>query len=361
MTTIGQSFNAKSNNFDIIRLLAACLVVFSHSFSLLGHREPVAHWLGGYDTGGGWAVSIFFVISGFLIARSCLERSFPVYLGSRLARIIPALAVLVLFDVLIIGPLFTSLPIKEYFSSWQTISHLYSISIFFQQNGLPGVFDGSIVNGTIWTLPIEFACYILLPILYIASLMRRWTILIPLIIVAFLYIHSVRSGLDWANQGGEIFFGLPYFSTVKNTLFFMIGAAFWVHRNDIPVSRTIAVISFVLLIFGSFGYLKQPILYSSLSYLTIYMALAKHIPINLQKWPGDISYGIYLYGFPLQQAIIYSRLNGHIDPLTLSIVSLPITCVIAFMSWHLVEKPALYWIRNIRPTKKSITADARRA
>ena len=151
---IGDRFDPQHNNFDVIRVLAAATVIISHSFPLLGKPyEPFARYLGNYDTGGGLAVAVFFVISGFLICRSCLERPIQAYLVARCLRIVPALAVLVLLGMFLVGPVFTTLPLDEYFAAAGTYEHLLNISIFFQHTGLPGVFWGGPVNGTIWTLP----------------------------------------------------------------------------------------------------------------------------------------------------------------------------------------------------------------
>src|SRR5262245_53522115 len=90
--TLGEVFDPKNNNFDIIRLFAALLVLISHCYPLTGvATDPFAHYFGEYDTGGGWGVAIFFVISGFLVTRSVMERSTWVYLRSRVLRIVPAL------------------------------------------------------------------------------------------------------------------------------------------------------------------------------------------------------------------------------------------------------------------------------
>lgn len=352
MITISQCFNPKSNNFDLIRLAAASLVIVSHSFSLLGYREPVAHWLGGYDTGGGWAVSIFFIVSGFLIAKSCMERSFLIYLSSRIARIIPALAVLLLFDIFVIGPLFTQHPISVYFFNVDTFKHLASASIFYQETGLPGVFGGGAVNGTIWTLPIEFACYLVLPALFFIGVLRKWFILIPLCLLAYLYASATGNGLDWANQGGNIFYGLPYYSTLKNSLFFMIGATMWVHRDHIPVTYPLALLSLLFLFIGSFGILKMAAFYVGLSYLTIYVSITRPWPIELQKNIGDLSYGIYLYGFPVQQGIIASGIIGSLTPWGLTFLTLPIVFILAYASWWLIERPSLQWRKKRHPNER---------
>lgn len=261
-------------------------------------------------------------------------------------RIIPALAVLLVFDVLIIGPLFTDFSFSDYFRSQEALAHLMSVSVFQQHTGLPGVFGGGPVNGTIWTLPIEFACYLLLPILSLLFLLRRFFILAPLAALAVLYMMAKLSGLGWDNQGGLIFAGLPYYSTLKNALFFMVGCTMWVHRDDIPMSTPFAISAVLLLIIGPFTPWKIPAFYIGLSYLTIYVAVGLPWTISLQAWPGDLSYGIYLYGFPLQQALIFSSLGSVLTPDLLTAAALPLAFCAAYFSWHIVEKPALRLARQ---------------
>lgn len=354
--TIGAAFNPHQNNFDIIRLAAASLVVISHSYGFLKYPEPLAYWLGGYETGGGWAVSIFFVISGFLIARSCEQRPILTYVTSRLFRIIPALAVLLLLDVFVVGPIFTSFPLHHYFLNVGIFKHLLNVTVFIQYHKLPGVFNGTGVNGTIWTLPIEFACYLLLPFLAALFLLKQRLVLIPLFITVYLYWSAIQSGFSWNNQGGYIFSGLPYYSTLRNGLFFMIGTTMWVHRNQLPLTPLFAAIALLVLIVGAFGFLKSAAYHIGLSYLTIYCCLARPIPLNLQKWPGDLSYGTYLYGFPIQKAVLFSPLQPFLTPMILTVIALPVTFALAYLSWHFVEKPALTLARRRKMAQNPLAA-----
>jgi len=116
------SLHARENNFDFLRFFAASLVLLVHSYPLTGRQpeEPI-ELLTGYENGGSFAVSIFFVISGYLITSSWLSSSSPTsFLIKRALRILPALALAVLLSVFIIGPLVTTESPGDYFASSTT-------------------------------------------------------------------------------------------------------------------------------------------------------------------------------------------------------------------------------------------------
>ena len=156
------SSNHRSNNFDLIRLIAAAMVVFAHSFILLEGKhdhEPIFAMTGGVTGAGQVGVDIFFVISGFLITKS-FQNSISVsdYALKRLLRIFPALVVLLLITVFVFGPLVTSQSMLEYFSTPSTYSYLTNVRLLRLQYELPGVFTDNpyprAVNGSLWTLEI---------------------------------------------------------------------------------------------------------------------------------------------------------------------------------------------------------------
>lgn len=344
--TLGDVFDPKDNNFDIIRLFAALLVLISHCYPLTGTAiEPIAHYLGGYDTGGGWGVAIFFVISGFLVTRSALERPTGVYLRSRVLRIIPALALVTLFEVLVIGPLFTNLSMSEFFSHGTTIAHLKNISIFWLEPSLPGTFAANPVklqvNGSIWTLPIESGFYVILPILAALTLLRRGRILILLGVMAiWLAYGTVQLGWHWGNQGGWLFAGGPAFTVIKEAVFFLSGSCLWVYRDRIPASSGLAICCLLLLLIFGWRDHRFIAMAIALPYLVIYFALAFPFRVTWYEKMGDFSYGTYLFAFPIQQAIV-AAYDGAIEPMTLALLSVPLTLGLAALSWYLVERPAL--------------------
>ena len=344
--TLADVFEPKDNNFDAIRLFAALLVLFSHCYPLTGTpKEPIAAYLGAYDTGGGWGVAIFFVISGFLVTRSVLDRPTSVYLRSRALRILPALIFVTLFEVLVIGPLFTSLSMREFFTHSTTIAHLKNVSVFWLEQSLPGTFAFNPakeqVNGSIWTLPIESAFYLILPILGALTLLCRGRILIVLgLMGAWLAYGVLQLGWHWGNQGPWIFSGGPAFTVIKEAVFFLSGSCLWVYRDRVPMSGGLAVCCLLVLVVFAWFEFRFVAMAIALPYLVIYAATALPLRFPLYSKIGDFSYGAYLFAFPIQQAVIAVH-GGVIAPVTLALISAPVTLGFAALSWYLVERPAL--------------------
>ncbi|WP_454835901.1 acyltransferase family protein [Pseudomonas lini] len=169
--TLGDMVNLRSNNFDLLRLGAALVVLIAHSFVLSG--RPSSTWSRmflGYEPGM-LAVCSFFAISGFLIAGSLERRTFSEYWQARALRIIPALAVTSFVTVLLLGPVFTVLPLKEYFKNYDTYHYLTNSIPYQTQFTLPGVFQdlpfAQSVNGSLWTIPIEAFCYLILALVFL--------------------------------------------------------------------------------------------------------------------------------------------------------------------------------------------------
>ncbi|WP_099508694.1 acyltransferase family protein [Microvirga ossetica] len=355
--TIATTFTSMPNNFDLLRLCAALLVLFSHSFPLTGFAEPIAR--SGYGDGGSLAVSIFFAISGFLVTRSVLSRDFTTYFVARAVRILPALAVVVLLQALVLGPIFTTLTLNDYFSSHATYSHLKSVFIFNIHFQLPGVFQTlphHSVNGSLWTLPLEVACYLILPFLVIGRILKplvAWLLVLATAVALTVSVHW--AGLGWTKPGPALFGSASTYPFLKYALFFVIGSALWIYRSAIPLNAGAAACCFVLLYAGSNTFIAPAILYLTLPYLVIYFALSVPVAPSTMKRLGDLSYGAYLYAFPVQQSLIQIS-GGSIAPLRLTAYALPIVLALAWLSFHLIEKPALKF-KGGRAPREPRTAD----
>ncbi|MBB4041501.1 peptidoglycan/LPS O-acetylase OafA/YrhL [Microvirga flocculans] len=344
MATIAEALEEKSNNFDLLRLGAALLVLFSHSYPLSGTNfEPIYYYLGGYDTGGGWAVSAFFIISGFLVTQSLMRRSLSSYIAARVLRVFPALAVVILLQTFALGPLLTKLPLEDYFNSPRTYAHLQKISVFFGSSYLPGVFSENplrSVNGSLWTLSIEVFFYGVLPCLALMGLLGRSVIVMIVALIVFYAIAVENYGLGWNNQGGKIFPSVPMYSALKQGIFFLSGAALWIFRDRIKINVVIFMMSIFILFVIRNNQNKQYFLFFALPYIVIYLALVRPIHLPGHGKVGDISYGVYIYAFPVQQLIIAS-LGRDIGPIILTAIATPITLIFAVFSWIYIEKPAL--------------------
>ncbi|MEO6928213.1 MAG: acyltransferase family protein, partial [Casimicrobiaceae bacterium] len=161
------------NNFDLLRLFAALLVFWFHALAFTGRPPP---FLFSWVTPGPLGVYIFFLISGYLVSRSWdADPHATRFLMRRALRIFPALVVLVLLTALLLGPALTTLPLRDYFRNVSFRQYFYNIALLMNY-GLPGVFADArmpyAVNGSLWSLPVEFTLYLTLLLLGIARVPR---------------------------------------------------------------------------------------------------------------------------------------------------------------------------------------------
>lgn len=171
---LAEAATRRANNFDALRLVAAFLVLVSHSFPIAGDAEPVSS---GGLTIGAFGVCIFFAISGFLVTQSWIRQPrVGRFVIKRCLRIFPALAGVLVVTTYVLGPVVTSLSLSEYLSNPAT--HAYAVHNLSLRTDylLPGVFETvpypNAVNGSLWTLPIEMRAYVAIAIIGLA--VRLW-------------------------------------------------------------------------------------------------------------------------------------------------------------------------------------------
>ncbi|CAN7364552.1 acyltransferase family protein [Duganella sp. LjRoot269] len=333
--------SGKDNNFNLIRILAALAVLFTHSFALSGSVEPLRDSLG--MTMGSFAVDIFFIASGFLVTGSLLKRqSLIEFCWARLLRIYPALLVALLLTVLVLGPLFTTLPLHQYFAS--KVVYIYLVKNLLLVAGtnfiLPGVFENNpypgAVNGSLWTMPYEVRMYLILAVSWLALRLKRqfrlramtWAILASTVIAGIATLAEyLASGA--AGQFERLFF------------MFFCGASYYVCRDRIELKRPLFY-AMVALLLGSAVWGKQPffVVYTlSLAYLLFYLAYVPGGMLRRYNLVGDYSYGTYIYAFPVQQAV--AALLPGCSAGTMILLSGAVTLALAALSWHLLEQRAL--------------------
>lgn len=196
-------YEERKNNFGFIRLLSAIMVITGHMYVLTGQSAPGIMW-GGIH---GFGVASFFVIGGYLNTKSWTSRPiFKRYFAKRVCRIFPALIVWISFTVFVIGPLTTSLSMKEYICNSLTWKYMLNCFLYINHH-LPGVFENNIaseaVNGSLWCLPVEFLMYLVLPIYVnigqrLSARLQKWyyggsTLFI--IIVKVVWTHGSMRGM----------------------------------------------------------------------------------------------------------------------------------------------------------------------
>ncbi|WP_339539082.1 acyltransferase family protein [Pseudomonas sp. RA_15y_Pfl2_54] len=344
--TIGSMSRNGGNNFDLIRMVSALAVLWAHSFALSG--KPSDLWFMffmGYDPGR-VAVMVFFVLSGFLVSGSLERNSIFDFFRARILRIVPALIGVSLFTVFVVGPIFTKIPRLDYFSSSSVYEYLLNSIPYQTSFYLPGLFKdlpiSGGVNGSLWTIPIEFFCYCALALIVFPvrkSFVLAASLIVP--IAAF----QIWNGLTGAFVDRAFFGTTSILPVLKYGLFFLIGSTFWAYRERIKHSGWLAVISVFFLACGSMtGYLNF-FLYLGLPYLVFYFAYSRPVLDSLLRRVGDVSYGTYLFAFPVQQSLVQIT-NKQINGWQLAISASIFTLFLAWLSWRYIEKPALRFKRS---------------
>jgi peptidoglycan/LPS O-acetylase OafA/YrhL len=332
---------SRDNNFNLIRIVAAFAVLVTHSFVLtIGTEDAEPTFLG--MTMGSVAVDVFFITSGFLVTSSLLNRQSTIeFVWARVLRIFPALWVMLLLSVFVLGVVFTSLTISSYLSSPQTYFYLAKCSTLIMGvvYELPGVFNDNpfkdSVNGSLWTMRHEVRLYLLLVLVWFALRMMpksRLTafkvIIVSFAIVSGLYLISSHLLFPTTRVFPRLFF------------MFFAGAAIYSLKERIALSRWLF---WSLVISLSVATANEHVFFIVylfvIAYILIYVA---HIPSGLIRnynQLGDYSYGIYIYAFPVQQSIA-ALIPDLTVPQMLLISAVP-TILLAALSWHLLEKRAL--------------------
>lgn len=337
----------KDNNLDFIRFVAASLVIFSHSFPLTqgsNKFEPFNILSHGQTTLGTIAVYIFFIISGYLITQSYLRsKNILLFGAARILRIIPALLVVTILIIFILGPLTSSLPLFKYFSNNETFYYLKVILLYNPPYHLPGVFTKNIypeaVNGSIWSLQWEVMCYILVALLgFFKKLNMRTVLFLFISIFIFRYFRP----------NGELSTNIYLF------LSFAVGMIFYLYREYIPRSRIFFYIAACITILSLFisSYFDYVFVFLA-GYIIFYLAFTKKPKITRFTQYGDFSYGLYIYAFPIQQTITMVFKNK-INPIYEFILAYPLILLFAIVSWHLIEKHCLKLKKNSNREKMSI-------
>lgn len=327
---LGERLADRDNNFDVLRLFAAWAVLVSHSFALVGRAEPL-HQL---DASlGNVGVLIFFAVSGLLIRRSWEYDPSPRdFWTKRALRLLPALAAVSVLTAFVLGPVVTSRPLSAYFSSWETWIYPVRVTLLYTFGApLPGVFEDNLypgVNGPLWSLPVEVFAYLCLFLMGITGLLaRRW-------FVTAMALASLAWAAWWVPNTSDSI-GSTYVLAA-----FAVGAAAYTWRDRVVLSWPVALALLPVCVAAGLGPASVRVVVWTVAavYLSYWFAYALP-PLGrpLVRW-GDASYGVYIWAFPIQQALVQWGVR---DPWVLMALATPIVWLLAIASWRLVERPAL--------------------
>ena len=338
----------RDNNFNLLRWISAWAVLVSHSFVIVtGDKdsEPLKAWLG--ITPGSIAVDIFFFTSGLLVTGSLARRhSVTGFAFARFMRIYPALIAMALGTVVILGLTSSNLGRSDFFLHPQTQTYIFkNTTLWWGVTGaLPGVFTSnplpSIVNASLWTLPFEIRMY--------AALAITWTLLVAVpgdrrrhfkwlvlsIFVASMALHlRVQFSENTVDERWRL------------TTVFFCGSACFEFRENIKLNTTFFVVAAITMAIATANKFAFYIIYPlALCYMTLFLAYIPRGLIRQFNRLGDYSYGTYIYAFPVQQLIASAWPNFSVAANITAATAL--TLLLAVVSWHTVEKPALNLLRR---------------
>ncbi len=342
--TVMKDNSGAGPGFDALRIVLALVILTYHSFLLASEPAGFAFISQYFYHFIIALVPMFFCLSGFLVTGSALRtRSVRVFLTYRGLRIFPALVVEVTLCAILLGPFMTSFPLSEYFTTKQFFTYFGNI-IGVVRMELPGVFldnpHPKIVNGSLWTLQPEFYCYLIMAALMASTLVYRRKWYSWSFVIATVLLSALNARYGYGNPG-------DLFPPNVIIYYFFVGIAAYHWRDHIPMHPLLFVLGLIL---AYFMLAQQGLVYLAaipVTYCTIYAGMLKlpRIPL-LQN--GDYSYGIYLLHFPVLQSL------AHLVPALrewwmLLLLAAPLTALLAAISWHGIEKPALRLKKRILP------------
>jgi peptidoglycan/LPS O-acetylase OafA/YrhL len=358
----------RANNFDLLRLIAALFVLFAHSFNLLGLPAPFPKSLAPIEFGF-IGVLIFFSISGFLVARSWSSGpQMGTFLLKRALRLLPALLLSLMLCAFVLGPLVTTLPLRQYFDDPTTKSFVLNNILFQSDYSLPGVFAHLrfpvAVNGSLWTLPIEVKAYVFIAVVGLCGVLTRRPalMLVIAVLVSLCMVDSVRSSLPGANHfvaslqnlfatPAESFLAARGVFDLYIDFFaaFVIGASLFALRSQVMLRGEVVLATLVAwlgtLVIGGQAPVVGTVIIAP--YVLLWLAYRTHRYVRLPQSFGDYSYGIYIFAFPVQQTVslLFAPNSGWV----MFALSLPVTVALAVLSWHYIETSALALKKYVAP------------
>ena len=333
------------NSLDGLRLVASTMVLLSHQFALSGLPEPSFFGLTSFGTAG---VTIFFFLSGFLVWTSWdRDPNLKRFFWRRALRIFPALWVVCLVSVFLLGPAVTALPVSDYFNSAVTWRYLGTLMLL-STNVLPGLFPQNalpfVVNGSLWTLPLEFLCYVTVAVMGLSALYLKlrpgWLLGGSLTVLALLASY------------GSLWTGDHFVLHFEMVAMFWWGAFYGYCVKARPDRHAMVLPVIGLILFASLGPrgLERTAVLVCAAGL-VHVARRCAAGARLTDPLGDLSYGVYIFAFPVQQLVIQlGSARGWSWGVQLAI-SVALTFMLAYLSWNLVEK----WALRFKPHVSRLT------
>ena len=354
------AFDPRSNSIGFLRLALALCVVVSHTFPLGGFNggfDPLEAITAGRTSIGTLAVDGFFVLSGYLISRSFLSvPRIMSYFWRRALRIFPGYWVCLVITALVFAPLawhkerggflgvFTTqgdTPIQYVLNNWSLIIGQWDIAGLFTRTPVRMSRGLMMMDGSLWTLKYEFLCYIGVGVLGLLALKLRRRVMLVLLATAVAVVHAAF--LLWPDATTSLLLRadarLADAELFRLAFSFVLGAVLYVYSERIPISGRLAFLATVLMAVGTLGGAGFTVV-GEVAAAYVWIWLVVRLPFTRADTRGDLSYGVYIYAWPVEQLCADYALNrwGQLPYLVFVLLG---TLALAFLSWHLVERPAL--------------------
>ena len=331
----------RANNFDFVRFLAAFFVIYGHCQVLDGGPASQIAGIPIHVLG----VLVFFALSGYLVTESLQRhRSVSAFLAKRALRIFPALAVVVTLSAYVLGPAMTTLSLQGYLQSGVPLHYMQGIWLYLSQY-LPGVFEDNIykiaVNGSLWSLPAEFLCYLI--VAASGFFHRRHGAVV--LALALAITVTLNLYLPYYKGPQIIWYSTDPFQWAAVAVCFFVSSFYCVFR--VPLNGVIGLVALAGLFLSSKALpltSYSVVMWIVLPYIVLVLgSRATPIIVDWGRY-GDFSYGMYLYSFPITQTIIavnHNKINAYLLIVCVTVISVGS----AYLSWHLVEK----WALKVKP------------
>lgn len=329
----------RDNCFDFLRYIFAFSLIIVHFCTLTNNEQ---FWI----ISGQTRVKAFFTITGFLVTYSFLRRgSLKAYTMKRIRRIMPAYVTVILL-CFALGWIISPFSFIDYFGQLHTYRYLIAnlTMLNFLEPTLPGLFDGHVetaVNGSLWSMKFEMLFYALVPLM--VYLMRKYSKLKILAVIFLVHIvyHAIFDILENQDPENQLYTTLNH-ASFNTMIYFFSGTTLLLYFDSfcryikylLPICLLLAIIQYNADI-ALLNYI-EPLLFSALIVTVAYFCR----PLNFLKKYDNISYGLYLYHYPVIQTLIFFHLDTYSIPLML-LLTVVLTIILALLSWYLIEKPIL--------------------
>lgn len=356
--------DSKNNNFGTLHLVAALFVLYGHQCALLSQGAPIIlgsqiHTLG---------VKIIFLISGYLITKSLfnekgnIARLSGVFVTKRIGRLYPEYIFCLVITALVIGPFFSEVSMSDYFANGGWLQYIMWNLRLFPIYGLPGVFLNNpyvgAVNGSLWTMPVEILMYAVLLVyaIFFRNNKKR-NIIYGLLTIGIVLLFLLRFIL-WPSAW-VVFYGTDWISALNIIPYWLVGGA--VYFFDIRKKLNIQLAFFIFVVANGVSFntlvLRELICLLVLPYVVFSLGLSEEQHLRMRVLKGEYAYGVYLWGFVVQQCMIQVfvvRLHMFQTVNPLFVISSVVTYIIAAFSYEVIYAPFSRIVRTITPKIRGI-------